>query len=127
MTLPDLPAAPASDVQALALRLLRDDDFTAAQPLLDELHHAGRDADRKKLLEYLAQAAMNDGASSISWSYYANCIMRVLWWDLYALGPCLHQVAERYAGLKASHAASHARDYRGLFGHLPPELTVEKA
>lgn len=45
--LPDLPRAPYSEVQALALRVIEWADFSAFGPLMDALRDVGREADAK--------------------------------------------------------------------------------
>lgn len=56
-SLPDLPLAPYSDVQALARRLLEYRDFSALRPLLDELDATGETEARKSLLSLCAGVA----------------------------------------------------------------------
>lgn len=84
---PDLPAAPFSEVQALAVAWLKGGNWSAVIPLLDELQGSGRYDDVREIRATVAmRAAQLFGSfpASLADSWRASAI-RVLWFDLFDL------------------------------------------
>lgn len=133
MTLPDLPMAPATDLQGLLLRLLRDDDFTAVLPLLDELHVLGRNDDRRHILRLLAGNAhldfkyRSDRRPGSGWdAMMCDDMLRTFWWDIYDLRAGIDLIATRHAEAKAK-ANKGRSSYSGVLHTLPDGSSVGDA
>lgn len=74
-TLPDFPAAPYSEVQALAKRLIEFADFSTLVPLFDLLKEQGRTADLEKLQTVVA---------SVLRQIHNATVFRTDWWEDWA-------------------------------------------
>lgn len=101
ITLPDLPAAPFSEVQALVRRLVTEGDWTAVPPLLDELYDQGRVEDRRDLVKSISTLGAYI-AFSASYTYtYASCrshleaIAAQFWLDLFDLNYVVGAITEK--------------------------------
>ena len=85
-TLPDLPFAPYSDVQALVRRLIEYADLTTLRPLADEL----RGQNRMELLDGLANAFGDDASRCtmhedfrLRWKYTVQWLLNRFWVELF--------------------------------------------
>lgn len=101
ITLPDLPAAPFSEVQALVRRLVTEGDWTAVPPLLDELYAQGRVEDRRELTKTISLLGAYITFSSVHPYSHMACksnleaIAAQFWLDLFDLNYVVGAITEK--------------------------------
>jgi len=88
-TLPDLPAAPYSDLQALLRRLLEHKDMSALRGIFDVLEEQGRNIDSAGFKTEVGALAFkmdkHNGLDSFDWRAFCTSAVRRFFFDLFCL------------------------------------------